>query len=84
MATALRQPALHMWWEEDELVVSLAPLQGLWTAEQYLRVTDQTNRLIEYSDGYIEVLPMPRHARHPSPQRVGRGAGSRRAERRSP
>ena len=59
MATALRQPALHMWWEEDELVVSLGPLQGLWTAEQYLRVTDQTNRLIEYSDGYIEVLPMP-------------------------
>lgn len=57
MATA--QPALHMWWEEDELIVSLAPLQGLWTVEQYLRVTDQTNCLIEFTDGYIEVAPMP-------------------------
>lgn len=59
MAIDLRQPALHMWWEEDELVLSLASLQGLWTAEQYLRMTDQTNRLIEFTDGYIEVLPMP-------------------------
>ncbi len=48
-----------MTWEEDELVLSLAPLQGRWTAEQYLLLTDQTNRLIEFTDGYIEVLPMP-------------------------
>jgi Uma2 family endonuclease len=59
MAIDLRQPALHMTWEEDELVLSLAPLQGRWTAEQYLLLTDQTNHLIEFTEGYIEVLPMP-------------------------
>lgn len=59
MAIDLRQPALHMRWEEEELVLSLAPLQGHWTAEQYLLLTDQTNRLLEFTDGYIEVLPMP-------------------------
>ncbi len=59
MAIGGREPALHIKWEEDELVLSLAPLQGCWTAEQYLLLTDQTNRLIEFTDGYIEVLPMP-------------------------
>ena len=59
MAIDLRQPAMHMRWEEEELVLSLAPLQGHWTAEQYLLLTDQTNRLLEFTDGYIEVLPMP-------------------------
>lgn len=59
MAADIRQPALHMIWQEDELVLSLAPLQGRWTPEQYLLLTDQTNRLIEFTDGYIEVLPMP-------------------------
>jgi Uma2 family endonuclease len=59
MTLDIRQPALHMIWEADELVLSLAPLQGRWTAEQYLLLTDQTNRLIEFTDGYIEVLPMP-------------------------
>jgi Uma2 family endonuclease len=41
------------------LEVDLLPLQGLWTEAQYLAITDQTNHLIEYSDGVIEVLPMP-------------------------
>ena len=39
--------------------VDLGALQGLWSAEQYLKLSDQTNRLIEFTDGYIEVLPMP-------------------------
>jgi Uma2 family endonuclease len=34
-------------------------LQGLWTVEQYLRLTNQTNRLIEFTDGVIEFLPFP-------------------------
>jgi Uma2 family endonuclease len=59
MALDVRQPALHMTWEEDNLVLSLAPLQGRWTAEQYLLLTDQTKRLIEFTDGFVEVLPMP-------------------------
>ncbi len=43
----------------DDLVLDLLPLQGHWSEEQYLWLTDDTNRLIEWTDGYIEVLPMP-------------------------
>ncbi len=43
----------------DELALDLLPLQGLWTEEQYLKLSNQTNRLIEYTNGTIEVLPMP-------------------------
>jgi Uma2 family endonuclease len=48
-----------MSWEQDDLLLDLDPLQGSWTAEQYLLLTDQTNRLLEFTDGYVEVLPMP-------------------------
>jgi Uma2 family endonuclease len=43
----------------DGIELDLLPLQGLWTQEQYLKLTNQTNHLIEFSDGEIEVLPMP-------------------------
>ncbi|MFV9506996.1 MAG: Uma2 family endonuclease [Oscillochloridaceae bacterium umkhey_bin13] len=43
----------------DGTELDLLPLQGLWTEAQYLKLTDQTNHLIEFSDGEIEVLPMP-------------------------
>jgi Uma2 family endonuclease len=60
MAVDARQANLRMSWEEgDELVLSLDSLQGHWTEEQYLLLSNQTNRLLEYTDGYIEVLPMP-------------------------
>jgi Uma2 family endonuclease len=60
MAIDARQANLRLSWEEeDDLVVSLTPLQGHWTEEQYLLITDQTNRLLEFDDGSIEVLPMP-------------------------
>lgn len=60
MAVDARQANLRMSWEEDDqLVLSLDPLQGHWTEEQYLLLSNQTNRLLEYTDGYIEVLPMP-------------------------
>lgn len=41
------------------LELDLLPLQGLWTEEQYLKLTDQTNQLIEFTDGYFEGLSMP-------------------------
>ena len=44
---------------DEETDIDLASLQGLWTVEQYLRLTNQTNRLIEFTDGTLEVLPMP-------------------------
>ena len=59
MATGMRTPALKLVWEADGLEIDLLPLQGLWTEEQYLRLTDQTNRFIEFSEGSVEVLPMP-------------------------
>ncbi|MDZ4720751.1 MAG: Uma2 family endonuclease [Roseiflexaceae bacterium] len=43
----------------DGQEIDLHALQGMWTVEQYLKLTDQTNQLIEYTDGVIEVLPMP-------------------------
>lgn len=60
MTVAARQTNLRMIWEkDDEFMLSLDPLQGHWTEEQYLLLSSQTNRLLEYTDGYIEVLPMP-------------------------
>ena len=60
MAVDTKQARLRLIWEQNgELVVSLDPLQGHWTEEQYLLITNQTNRLLEYTDGTIEVLPMP-------------------------
>ena len=43
----------------DGLELDVRALQGLWTEAQYLKLTDQTNHLIEFTDGVIEVLPMP-------------------------
>lgn len=34
-------------------------LQGLWTEEQYLAVSGASKRLIEFTDGRIEILPPP-------------------------
>jgi Uma2 family endonuclease len=48
-----------MIWPDETAELDLAPLQGSWTVEQYLKLTDQTNQLIEFTDGVIEVLPMP-------------------------
>jgi hypothetical protein len=38
-AIDVRRPALRMAWEEDTLVLSLAPLQGRWAAERHLLLT---------------------------------------------
>ena len=40
------------------LLQDAAPPQGQWSEDDYLRLTDSTNRLIEWTDGCIEVLPM--------------------------
>jgi Uma2 family endonuclease len=38
-------------------VVRLFPQQGYWSEEEYLEL--DTNQLVEYSDGFVEFLPMP-------------------------
>lgn len=35
------------------------PCQGDWSDDLYLWLTERTNRLIEFTDGHVEVLPMP-------------------------
>ena len=37
----------------------ILPMQGTWTEEQYLVLTDDKRRLIEFTDGFVELLPMP-------------------------
>lgn len=39
--------------------IELDFLQGLWTEAQYLRLSDHTNYLLEFTDGHLEILPMP-------------------------
>lgn len=38
-------------------IARLFPYQGTWTEEEYLAL--DTNHLIEFSEGYLEFLPMP-------------------------
>ena len=45
--------------ELTRLLQEEAPRQGQWSQDDYLRLTDSTRRLIEWTDGCIEVLPMP-------------------------
>ena len=59
MALTIQDIDLRIVRKADGLELDLQPLQGLWTEAQYLKLTDQTNHLIEFTDGYIEVLPMP-------------------------
>ena len=63
-------------------MIDLTPLDGIWTETQYLRLTDHSRLLLEFTDGCIEVLSMPtdRHqvilqflflALHPFVERLG-------------
>jgi Uma2 family endonuclease len=46
-------PVAEPVWE----IAELFPEQGSWTEEEYMRLPG--NRLIEFSDGMVEILPMP-------------------------
>jgi len=59
MPTDVRDTPMRLVRESDGVSISLAPLQGHWTADQYLRLTDHTRHLVEFTDGRIEVLPIP-------------------------
>ena len=43
----------------DALSRGVLPHQGNWSDEDYLWLTDATNRLVEFTDGLVEALPMP-------------------------
>src|SRR5438067_7650998 len=39
-------------------IARLFPYQGEWSEEEYLAL--ETNHLVEFTDGHVEVLPMPK------------------------
>jgi Uma2 family endonuclease len=39
----------------------ILPPQGEWSEEEYLVLTDHRVRLVEFTDGKVEALPMPTH-----------------------
>jgi Uma2 family endonuclease len=45
--------------QQKKLLLELLPDQGAWTEDEYLWLTDHTSRLVEFTDGFLEVLPMP-------------------------
>jgi Uma2 family endonuclease len=42
----------------NQELLSILPGQGEWSVESYLWLTNSTNRLIEFTNGRLEVLPM--------------------------
>ena len=60
MTAASPQPAgLRVVAPDGCTVADSTALAGFWTQAQYLKLTNWSNRLIEFTDGRIEVLPMP-------------------------
>ena len=60
MTVASPQPAgLRVVAPDGCTVADSTTLQGFWTQAQYLKLTNWSNRLIEFTDGRIEVLPPP-------------------------
>ncbi len=53
----LTEPARPLTWKD--LLEDILPPQGQWSEDEYLVLTDHRNRLIEFTDGFLEVLPMP-------------------------
>jgi Uma2 family endonuclease len=45
--------------EWKDVLEDLLPPQGQWSEEEYLVLTGHRNRLVEFTDGFLEVLPMP-------------------------
>jgi len=45
--------------EWKDVLEEILPRQGEWSDEEYLVLTDHRSRLIEFTDGFVEVLSMP-------------------------
>jgi Uma2 family endonuclease len=53
---AVEDPRTPSW---KDMLEEILPKQGHWSEEEYLVLTDHRSRLIEYTDGFVEVIPMP-------------------------
>ena len=49
-------PSGQQW---KDVLEQILPPQGEWSEEEYLVLTDHRSRLVEFTDGFLEVLPMP-------------------------
>lgn len=45
--------------EWKDALAEILPPQGRWSEEEYLVLTDHRNRLVEFTDGFLELLPVP-------------------------
>lgn len=54
---------------QSELCLDFLDRQGSWSEEEYLVLTDGSRRLVEFTDGFLEVLPTPTD-RHQSILRI--------------
>lgn len=45
--------------EDEAKILEMFPPQGEWTEENYLQLTDDSNLKVEWTDGFLELLPMP-------------------------
>jgi Uma2 family endonuclease len=45
--------------EWKDLLAEILPAQGQWSEDEYLVLTGHRNRLVEFTDGFLEILPMP-------------------------
>jgi len=59
MVVAVPTSSLRVVDAAGETILDLDEIQGLWTTEQYLRLTKYNRHLVEFTNGQIEVLPMP-------------------------
>ena len=59
MTVAAGQESWRLVTPDGGPAIDLQPLQGLWTEAQYLRLTGGRRRLIEFTDGTLEILSMP-------------------------
>ena len=63
MATAVTpEPAPTSQDALNALLCDILPPQGVWSEDAYLWLTDHSNRLIEFTDGHIQDLPVPTSA----------------------
>jgi len=60
MASVTQPTTEHSTGQEwKDVLEDILPPQGEWSEEEYLVLTDHRSRLVEYTDGFLEVLPMP-------------------------
>ena len=45
--------------EWKDVLEEILPRQGEWGEEEYLVLTDHRSRFIEFTDGFLDILPMP-------------------------